>query len=142
VKLDGAALGTTIGALGTIGVALLTGLFSWVVRRQSRVLDVANVRKTDAETASQEVRTARELLADVRQYMTERLEAQAAEHREEIAEVSAQVEGLQSQIRDLAQQHRNLRAAYAVHRQWDQAAWARLLQVEPSYPPPPSIEGL
>jgi hypothetical protein len=142
VKLDGAALGATITVLGTLGVGLITGLFSWVVRRQSRVLDIATVRKTDAETASQEVRTARELLTDMRTYFAERLADQAAEHREEIAQVSAQVEGLESQVRAMAQQHRDLQVAYAAHRLWDQTAWARLLQVEPTYPPPPNIEGL
>lgn len=142
MKLDGTALVAVITVLGTVAVGSITGLFSYVVRRQSRTIDTATARKTDAETVAQEVKTARELLAEMRTYFSERLSDQAAEHKEEIADVSERLEQLKDEVRGLRAQQRLLQQSYVVHRAWDQTAWARLLQVDPTYPPPPAIEGL
>jgi hypothetical protein len=142
VRIDGAALVAVITVLGTMSVGAITGLFSWVVRRQSRTIDIATARKTEAEAVAEEVKTARELLTDMKTYFNERLSAQAAEHKEDLAEVSHRVEELKTQVRELVEERRTLLASYYQHRQWDQTAWVRLLQIDPVYPPPPSIEGL
>lgn len=142
MKVDGAALVAIITVLGSVSVGAITGLFSWVVRRQSRSIDAATTRKTEAETVAQEVKTARELLTDMRSYFAERLAAQDVEHKQEIAHVSEQLQDLKEQMAELRQQQRLLRQSYAPHRDWDQNAWMRLLQLDPSYPPPPTIEGL
>jgi signal transduction protein with GAF and PtsI domain len=142
MNIDGATLVAIITVLGSVAVGGITGLFSWVVRRQSRNIDAATSRKTEAEAVAQEVKTARELLSDMRTYFSERLTAQAVEHKEEIEHVAEQLQDLRVQMRHIRQQQRLLQQSYARHRDWDQAAWSRLLQVDPSYPPPPTIEGL
>lgn len=140
--MDNGTLAALITVLGTVSVAALTGLFSWVVRRQSRTVDAATIRKTEAEAVAQEVKTARELLSDMREYFNQRLSDQASEHKEEIAGINDQVRQLKDEVAQLVSQHRALVQSFAVHNRWDQTAWAKLLQTDPSYPPPPSIEGL
>lgn len=142
MKIDGAALVAIITVLGSLSVGAITGLFSWVVRRQSRSIDVATARKTEAETVSQEVKTARELLADMRSYFSERLAAQDSEHKDEITNVGDQLRELKEQMAELRQQQRLLQQSYAQHRGWDQLAWVELIRVNPEFPPPPNIEGL
>lgn len=142
MNIDGPALVAIITVLGTAAVGAITGLFSYVVRRQSRSIDLATARKTEAETTSQEVKTARELLVDMRSYFSERLSDQANEHKQEMGHISEQVLELKTQMREVREQQRLLQQSYLLHRSWDQTAWARLLQVDPSFPPPPMIEGL
>lgn len=142
MNIDGPGLVAIITVLGSVAVGGITGLFSYVVRRQSRTIDQATARRTEAETVAQEVKTARELLVDMRAYFSERLTDQATEHREEIEHISAQLQDLRMQMAEVRTQQRMLQQSYVLHRAWDQTAWARLLQTDPTYPPPPTIEGL
>lgn len=142
MNIDGPGLVALITVLGSVSVGAITGLFSYVVRRQSRSIDSAAARRTDADTVAQEVKTARELIVDMRTYFSERLADQNAEHREEIAHITEQLKQLRDQMREVRQQQRLQQQSYVLHRAWDQAAWSRLLQVDPNYPPPPPIEGL
>lgn len=142
MNVDGAGLVAIITVAGSVAVGAITGLFSYVVRRQSRSIDSATARRTEAETVAQEVKTARELLVDMRTYFSERLADQNTEHRNEIAHITDQLNQLRDQMREVRDQQRLLQRSYVLHRSWDQTAWARLLQIDPAYPPPPSIEGL
>lgn len=142
MNVDGPGLVAIITVLGSVAVGAITGLFSYVVRRQSRTIDSATARKTEAETVSQEVKTARELLADMKSYFSDRLAAQDTEHREEIAHIAEQLQHLRDQMREIRQMQRLQQQSYVLHRGWDQTAWSRLLQYDPTYPPPPTIEGL
>ncbi len=142
MNIDGPGLVAIITVLGSVSVGAITGLFSYVVRRQSRSIDSATARRTEAETVAQEVKTARELLVDMRSYFSERLADQATEHRDEIAHITEQLQQLRDQMREVRQQQRVQQQSYVLHRGWDQNAWARLLQIDPNYPPPPTIEGL
>lgn len=142
MRIDGPALVAVITVLGTVSVGAITGLFSYVVRRQSRSIDSATARKTEAETVAQEVRTARELIVEMRSYFAERLADQAAEHKEEIGHISSQLLELRTEMHDMREKQRLQQLSFALHRAWDQTAWGRLLQIDPAYPPPPTIEGL
>lgn len=142
MNIDGAGLVALITVLGSVAVGAITGLFSYVVRRQSRTIDSATARRTEAETVAQEVKTARELLVDMRAYFSERLADQNAEHHDQIVHITDQLQQLRDQMREVRDQQRLQQQSYVLHRGWDQTAWSRLLQVDPTYPPPPTIEGL
>lgn len=146
MRIDGPALVAVITVLGSAAVGAITGLFSYVVRRQSRSIDSATARKTEAETVAQEVKTARELLVDMRSYFSERLSDQATEHKQEMEYIADQLQLLKVEMRELRdqqrEQQREQQRSFVQHRSWDQSAWARLLQADPEYPPPPTIEGL
>lgn len=140
--IDSGTLVAVITAAGTISVGAITGLFSWVVRRQSRTVDSATSQKTKAEAVAQEVKTARELLAETREYFNQRINDQNTEHREELSHITEQVAELKTEVSKLVAQQRAMATSFVSHSRWDHAAWARLLAVDPLYPPPPAIEGL
>lgn len=140
--MDSGTLVAVITAVGTVSVGAITGLFSWVVRRQGRTVDDATSQKTKAEAVAQEVKTARELLAETRDYFNQRLADQATEHREDMSHITEQVVELKAEVAKLVAHQRALAASFVAHSRWDHAAWARLLAVDPAYPPPPTIEGL
>jgi uncharacterized protein HemX len=142
VTLDSGALAAIITALATIAVGLITGLFSWVVRRQSRAADAATNRKTQAETVAQEVKTARDLLAETREYFNQRIADQATEHRDEMAALTTQVVELKTEVAKLVLNQRAMAASFIAHSRWDHGVWAKVLAIDPEYPPPPTIEGL
>jgi uncharacterized protein (DUF3084 family) len=140
--IDSGALVAIITTAGTAAVGAITGLFSWVIRRQSRTVDSATSQKTKAEAVAQEVKTARELLAETREYFNIRINDQAAEHRQEMAHITEQVAELKVEVAKLVAQQRAMAASFVDHSRWDHTAWARILATDPGFPPPPMIEGL
>ncbi len=127
---------------GTVSVGAIAGLVNWLVRRQDRGVDVANARRTEAEAAATEVKTARELLQEIRTYFTERLHEQAEDHTREIALLNQQITLLTTRVGSVEAQQVAMRTAFAIHRGWDTTAWEILRGYDPNYPPPPPVEGL
>lgn len=142
MKLSDPGVIALLGALGTVAVAAIGGLVNWLVKRQTRSVDSATARKTEAEAVATEVKTARELLQDIRAYFTERLHEQAEDHAREIGLLNQQIELLTKRVGSVETQQVAMRTAFAIHRTWDQAAYARLRAADPDYPPPPEVEGL
>ena len=112
-------------ALASLGVG------SIIVKRMSRDVDSATALKINAEakqtaqqTASTEVNTIREVLAEVRA------------ERATIAERLGQVE---SRVELLEERERHMLTRAAVHEAWDSMAFAALVAMNPQHPPPPPL---
>jgi TolA-binding protein len=142
MKLSDPGVMASMGVAGTVAVAVIAGFVNWIVRRQNRGVDAATVRKTEADTVATEVKTARELLQEIRQYFTDRLHEQAEDHSREIALLNQQITLLTTRVGSVEAQQVATRAGYAIHRGWDAKAWDILRSYDPDYPGPPDIEGL
>lgn len=142
MKLSDPGTTALMSVLGTVAVGAITGLVTWLVRRQGRGVDTATARKTEAEAVATEVKTARELLQEIRQYFSERLKEQDESHGREIAALDRQIDLLTKRVGDVEAQQVAVRAGYAIHRGWDAEAWKILRGYDPRYPGPPEIEGL
>lgn len=115
--------------------AAVSGVVTWLVRRQSRPVDSATARKTDAETVSIEVATARALLEEVRGM----LDHQRAHYERLMAGMQGEMKGLTERVAGSEEQMRALRSAFAAHSTWDADAVAALRTAQPDWPDPPPI---
>jgi hypothetical protein len=129
-----------ITASGLFASAAIAGVVNWLIKRQGKGGDDATARKTEAETVAVEVRTARELLADVKTYFSERLTEQAADHARETAELNRRIDDLSQRVDTVETASRALRVAWDVHRAWDIRAYEALRATHPDYPPPPVMD--
>lgn len=134
MKLSDPGVVALMTVAGTVAVGAIGGLVNWLIRRQSRSLDNATVRKTEADTVATEVKTARELLQEIRAYFTERLKEQAEDHAREI-------DLLNKRMASIEAQQVAMRSSFATHRTWDEQAWAKIRTSDPDWPPPPQVEG-
>lgn len=142
MKLSDPGIIALLTVLGTVAVAGIGGLVNWLVRRQSRPVDTATARKTEAEAVATEVKTARELLQEIKAYFTDRLREQQEDHARELAVLTSQVDELTKRVGQVEAQQLATRVAFRIHRTWDEVAFARLRATDPDYPPPPDVEGL
>jgi hypothetical protein len=142
VKLGDPGAIAVITGIGGIAVAAIGGLVNWLIKRQARPVDAATARKIEAETVAEEVKTARELLAEVKEYFRERLAAQAAEHKQETEELRQELSDLRTRVQTVEMQTQAMRLAWMVHRAWDETAWTLLRVSNPDYPAPPPVDGL
>lgn len=132
-----------MAAAATI-VAAIIGMFSAIkVRNANKRVDEATARKSDAEAASFEVKTARDLLQDVQQWSEKRLVEVRSDYEQRITALrerhDSELKTLQEGQADLTEQFRALRAAFAAHETWDADAVALLRTIQPQYPAPPAI---
>lgn len=118
----------TVAVLGTVGTI-------WV-KRLSKRQDQAAVRKTNAEAESIEVKTARDLVADIKQMMAD----QRVEYESKLATTRSELSNVADRQRIVELKQSMLLAALAAHAPWDEAAWATLKAKHPEYPPPPPID--
>jgi len=142
MKLSDPGAVALITASGLFASGAIAALVNWLIRRQGRGIDDATARKTEAETVAVEVKTARELLADVKTYFTERLAEQAANHARETGDLRARIDDLSERMRSVEHASQALRVAWAVHRAWDLKAYEALQADHPDFPPPPAMDGL
>lgn len=142
MKLSDPGVIALMSVIATVAVGAIAGLVNWLVRRQGRGVDTATARKTEAEAVATEVKTARELLQEIRTYFTDRLREQGEDHSREIGMLNQQIEMLTKRVGSVESQQVAMRNAFAVHRSWDETAWTLLKAANPDYPAPPPVEGL
>jgi uncharacterized membrane protein YhiD involved in acid resistance len=145
MKWGGDIIGVLFGAGATVAVAVIGGLVKILVKRQTRPVDRATARRTDAERVSIELQSTRDALLAVREFFNERDE----ERKEQIAELKTD---LAEQVRAMADLRNRQDAADArerarllqmvVHRAWDDGALQLLRLTNPGYPLPPPIDGM
>lgn len=142
MKLSDPGAVALITASGLFASGAIAALVNWLIKRQGKSIDDATARKTEAETVAVEVRTARELLADVKTYFSERLAEQAANHQRETAELNRRIDDLSQRVQTVETASRALRHAWTLHQAWDVRAYETLRTSHPDFPPPPAVEGL
>lgn len=140
MKLSDPGVVALITSAGVIAVGAIGGIVNYLIKRQGRGVDDATARKTEAETVAVEVKTARELLADVKSYFTDRLTEQAADHARETAELNRRIDDLSKRVLSVETASQALRAAWDIHRAWDVRAYEALRITHPDYPPPPMLD--
>jgi uncharacterized protein HemX len=142
VKWSDPAAVSLITAAGAVAVAVVGAAVNYLMKRQSKGADDATARKTEAETVAVEVKTARELLAEVKSYFSDRLTEQAADHKLEVESLNRKIDDLSRRVESVETQSRTIRQAWQIHDAWDKAAYEALRTSHPDYPPPPVVEGL
>ncbi|MBB3099021.1 hypothetical protein FHR83_006727 [Actinoplanes campanulatus] len=121
-----------------------------VVKRLNRRLDEATTVKTEAETGkaraetvSIEVATARGLLADVKQMMTEQREAYEQQIAMARGQQEAQIQSVrvqhQADMRTMEARLSGVEKAFRRHAEWDDQATTVLRRVHPDFPDPPPV---
>ncbi len=135
---------TTAGLVGTLSAAIIAAISGWVVRRANRRVDAATVRRTEAEAASIEVKTARELLADVKTSMAERLAEQRTDYEQRITALrerhDSEIKALNERMSGLEDRSTRMLAAILAHVPWDADALAEVRRIRPEWPSPPPID--